>query len=102
VENNDVGEHEDDDVRTERQKVSDILSNRSADPPVVVVQVICTSVTDFGIMMFQNPGLFFVLLNLSESPQKPSPFVSLVFILCFAAWIYDSVLFPISFLHLIC
>ncbi|XP_023723147.1 ATP-binding cassette sub-family A member 5 isoform X3 [Cryptotermes secundus] len=38
VENNDVGEHEDDDVRMERQKVSDILSNRSADPPVVIVQ----------------------------------------------------------------
>ncbi|XP_069698967.1 cholesterol transporter ABCA5-like isoform X2 [Periplaneta americana] len=38
VENNDVGEHEDDDVRTERQKVADILSNKSANPPVVVVQ----------------------------------------------------------------
>ena len=39
VENNDVGEHEDDDVRTERQKVADILSNRTTSPPVVVVQV---------------------------------------------------------------
>jgi hypothetical protein len=57
VENNAVGEHEDDDVRTERQKVSDILSNRSADPPVVVVQVIYTSSTDFGIVMFQNDCL---------------------------------------------
>ncbi|GFG35680.1 hypothetical protein Cfor_11467 [Coptotermes formosanus] len=38
VENNDVGEHEDDDVRTERQKVADILSNWNAKPPVVVVQ----------------------------------------------------------------
>jgi hypothetical protein len=55
VENNDVGEHEDDDVRTERQKVSDILSNRSVNPPVVVVQVIYDSVTNLGIMMIQNP-----------------------------------------------
>lgn len=80
MENNDVGEHEDDDVRTERQKVSDILSNQSADPPVVVVQVIYTSITDFGIVMFQNPGLFFVHLKISEPPQKPSSVVSLLFI----------------------
>jgi hypothetical protein len=46
VENNDVGEHEDDDVRMERQKVSDILSNRSVDPPVVVVQVLYSSITN--------------------------------------------------------
>jgi ATP-binding cassette subfamily A (ABC1) protein 5 len=44
VENTDVGEHEDDDVRTERQKVADVLSNRSVNPPVVIVQVIHESV----------------------------------------------------------
>ncbi|XP_021921419.1 ATP-binding cassette sub-family A member 5-like [Zootermopsis nevadensis] len=38
VENSDVGEHEDNDVRTERQKVADVLSNRRTNPPVVVVQ----------------------------------------------------------------
>jgi hypothetical protein len=46
VENNDVGEHEDDDVRTERQKVADVLSNRRENPPVVVVQVIHDSVME--------------------------------------------------------
>jgi hypothetical protein len=65
VENNDVGEHEDDDVRTERQKVSDILSNRSADPPVVVVQVIYISVTDFDIMIILYPSLLYVILKRS-------------------------------------
>ncbi|PSN57079.1 ATP-binding cassette sub-family A member 5 [Blattella germanica] len=34
IENVDVGEHEDDDVRSERQKVSDLLTNRPVNPPV--------------------------------------------------------------------
>ena len=54
VENNDVGEHEDDDVRTERQKVADILSNWNAKPPVVVVQVVFYCVVAFGMVMTEN------------------------------------------------
>jgi hypothetical protein len=54
VENSDVGEHEDDDVRTERQKVADILSNWSAKPPVVVVQVIHYCVVTVGMVIVQN------------------------------------------------
>lgn len=45
VENNDVGEHEDDDVKTERQKVVDILASDTTKPPVVVVQVFIILVT---------------------------------------------------------
>jgi hypothetical protein len=83
VDNNDVGEHEDDDVRMERQKVSDILSNRSVDPPVVVVQVIYGSSINLGIMMIQNHSLFFVPLQKSQPPQKPFSSTSLVFLLLF-------------------
>jgi len=54
VENNDVGEHEDSDVRTERQKVADILSNWNAKPPVVVVQVVCYCVVALGMVMTEN------------------------------------------------
>jgi hypothetical protein len=54
VENNDVGEHEDDDVRTERQKVADILSSWNAKPPVVVVQVICYCVVTLGMLVIEN------------------------------------------------
>jgi hypothetical protein len=85
VENNDVGEHEDDDVRMERQKVSDILSNQSADPPVVVVQVIYGSSTNLGIVMIRNPSLFFVPLQKSQPPQKPLSSISLVFLLLFVS-----------------
>lgn len=84
VENNDVGEHEDDDVRMERQKVSDILANQSADPPVVVVQVIYGSSTcTLGIMMIQKHSLFFVPLQKSQPPKKPLSSISLVFLLLF-------------------
>ncbi|KAJ4426611.1 hypothetical protein ANN_26409 [Periplaneta americana] len=55
VENNDVGEHEDDDVRTERQKVADILSNKSANPPVVVVQPIIDLLPSHDVFIVMVP-----------------------------------------------
>nr|CAD7260968.1 unnamed protein product [Timema shepardi] len=38
VENSDIGEHEDSDVKAERQKVVNILSGSINNPPVVIVQ----------------------------------------------------------------
>jgi hypothetical protein len=67
VENNDVGEHEDDDVRTERQKVADILSNWNAKPPVVVVQVICYCVITLGMVIIENMSSRCLLLYFSST-----------------------------------
>lgn len=39
IENNDIGEHEDTDVKVERTRVCDILNNQLQSPPVVVVHV---------------------------------------------------------------
>ncbi|CAG2054714.1 unnamed protein product [Timema podura] len=39
VENSDIGEHEDSDVKAERQKVVNILSGSINNPPVVIVQL---------------------------------------------------------------
>lgn len=40
MENNDIGEHEDTDVKNERQKVFNLITSSAVqDPPVVLVQV---------------------------------------------------------------
>lgn len=44
IENNDIGEHEDADVKAERTRVCEILNSQLQNPPVVIVQVIF----DFG------------------------------------------------------
>ncbi|XP_049766661.1 cholesterol transporter ABCA5-like isoform X1 [Schistocerca cancellata] len=38
TENSDIGEHEDNDVKAERQKVADIMASNITKPPVVIVQ----------------------------------------------------------------
>lgn len=40
IENNDIGEHEDCDVKAERGRVCEILNSQLTNPPVVIVQVI--------------------------------------------------------------
>lgn len=39
MENSDIGEHEDTDVKTERQKVFNLMASSVQEPPVVMVQV---------------------------------------------------------------
>lgn len=46
MENNDIGEHEDTDVKNERQKVFNLLTTSAVqEPPVVLVQVSFKPVT---------------------------------------------------------
>lgn len=51
MENSDVGEHEDADVKAERQKVFDLITSSSVqEPPVVLVQVL--PALDFILYIF--------------------------------------------------